>query len=137
MAQFLKHASSGRIYPWTEALAERVDMLPYSGPDPFAKGRKAVGQKPQTVEEAPKQQPDPRVAEQQRIAEIKARYEAEFERPPHPNMKPETMEARLAEAEAERIMKAEQVPIPDRPDDSEDDSEGAFGFGEDAETNEA
>lgn len=137
MAQhFLKHASSGRIYPWTESLAERVDMLPYSGPDPFAKGRKAVGKAPNQVERPPEQQTDPRIAEQQRTAAIKEKFEAEFGRPPHPNMKPETMEARLAEAEAERIMKAEQVPIPER-EESSDEGEGEFGFGEDAETNEA
>lgn len=138
MAQFLKHAPSGRIYPWTEALAERVDMLPYSGPDPFAKGRRGVGRRPApaprgTEPSGEASRPDPHVLEQQRVAQLKERYQAEFDRPPHPNMKPETIEARLAEAEAERLMKAEQVPIPSQTD-NEDDGEGegeGFGFGDD------
>lgn len=153
--RFLKHASSGRIYPWTEALAERVDMLPYSGPDPFAKKRKGAPRPSRAAiaaatasvvkDTGEPARVDPRVAQAQAEADAKEKFEAEFGRAPHPNMKLETIHARLAEAEAERLIAAEQVPIPsqqaaegaDEGDTGDEGGEGGFGFGDDAGTQEA
>lgn len=124
MTALLKHAPTGRVYPFTDALKERSDMIPYSGQLPKPRGSTPR----QTIARAAEARAaDPAEAAAAQLALARDEYQNVFGKAAHPNMKIETIQARIAEHEAEQLVKGEQVPIPD-----EEPGEDAptFGFGE-------
>ncbi|MFV0512495.1 MAG: hypothetical protein ACK5MY_02495 [Jhaorihella sp.] len=153
---YLEHTSSGRLYAYTDALAERADMRRHEGD--FAavlKKKRRVGGTAAAPKKAAEPAPDPTPDAEAALDVVRAEYEEVLGSKPHPNMKADTMRMRIAEARAkaeeEKIMREEIKPANEEAlaatlaglgvlgeDGSEDeapaandaDYEGGFGFGE-------
>lgn len=107
MVKLLQHKGSGRIYVATPELEERNDMIPHTGPNPFQTTVKATT-RAKTVASTPIS-----ADEAEALATARARYEELLGKAPPKNMKLDTLQAKIAEAEAEALIKEEQVPVPD------------------------
>lgn len=133
MTLWLKHVGTGRLYPHTDALSQREDMVPFNGKPPK---RRFVTPKETVAKAAAARANDPETIAAQNLAAARAKFEDVFGKAAHPNMKLDTIEARLAEKEAEDLMAGELVPIPEGTepaasdgDDKTEEDEGDFGFG--------
>lgn len=135
MTQYLQNVSSGRLYVYTPELAERSDMRPYNGPDPFRKSRipitpaarRSIAVQPIAEAAELPVRPGAPVEVEDPHAELRRQYKEILGKTAPKTMKPETMQARIDLALQDSAPASDPAPA-DPVDDDEDEGDDSVGF---------